>query len=204
MDKVKDGDLATKQQMALLEKLRGIAYFKSFEPRDYSYFEDRYEYPFEYLDQIGIEKVCELIQHGYSRLEISRMLAISSYVFNRWISSDPEYYREVQLARAFTADEDVKRAERALLDIDDEASDAAVKRQVELSKHHRWCASRHDKDTYGSEKKEDKSINNGQQVSYVFNFSGAPPKEKNIIDVEAIRLPKSTIDVNELLVGMDG
>jgi len=181
------------KQLAVLEKVKDIGYFKSFSPYHYSTYSNRLKKPFEFLEEVGIEKVTELVQHGFCITKICQLLGISVFVFRRWMQSDPYYESEIQSAEEFSADHLVYKAEKAIKSADSE-SRFDITKKVELAKHYRWAASKLNKKKYGRQV-EEKQINNGQQVIYNIDLGGKKTTDTTVIDVEPISVKKNKDNV---------
>ncbi|MGH7745310.1 MAG: hypothetical protein ACREQ5_11010, partial [Candidatus Dormibacteria bacterium] len=140
-------DEAVQGQNALLETLRGEPYFRSFNPRAYPLFISRHYKPREYLEQIGVEKIGELIQHGLSLGDICKVLDVSTRVLRCWVFEEPTRIAEIQEARVFAADELVAETRRVANDCNIWPDTDRARLIVSTNQ---WIAERWDKDLYGT------------------------------------------------------
>lgn len=197
---LKDKD--TQDQMRILENVRGNQYFRGFEPRGYDTYQDRLYNPIAYLEDVGIEKIGELVQHGYSLMDISKLLSISSRVMRRWIGSSHDYLDEIESARVFSADEYAHRGLRVL-----EAAPAApeeINRAGKIAEHLRWLASKYDKEMFGTNTLNLKSSHE-EQVTYNFNVDRQPIAPFIEASAKIInKLPKPKLNLADLLTEEDG
>lgn len=160
-------DAAVQQQTRLVEALQSSPYLRSFNPRAYPLYDQRHYRPRDYLDSIGIEKIGELVQHGFSLGEICQLLDISVRVARVWVTSSPKMLKEIEDARLFAADEERATAKAILYDRHGYPDTARAKAIADL---HLWTAERWNKDLYGTKQvKLDATINNA--VSYEFNIN---------------------------------
>lgn len=160
-------DRAVQKQTQLVEALQSSPYLRKFNPRQYPLYEVRHYRPRDYLDSIGVEKIGELIQHGFSPGEICEILDISVRVMRAWITSSPAMIREIDEARLFAAEEERVQAKKVLYDNKAFPDTARAKAIADL---HLWTAERWHKDLYGTKQvKIDANINNA--VSYEFNIN---------------------------------
>lgn len=160
-------DADIQQQTRLLEVLQASPYLRAFNPRAYPLYELRHYRPKDYLNGIGVEKIGELVQHGFSFGEICKLLDISVRVMRVWVTSSPAMMRELDEARLFAADEERAQAKAILYDTKGFPDTSRAKAIAEL---HLWTAERWHKDLYGTKQiKLDANINNA--VSYEFNIN---------------------------------
>lgn len=158
-------DAQVKEQHSQLDVLTASPYFAGFQPRAYSLYPARHYKPRQYLDEIGIEKIGEMVQHGMSLMEVSAILDVSSRVMRTWVQSSKERLLELEQARAFAADEERAQAKRVLYDTRGFPDTARAKA---IADFHQWTAERWNKELYGKSVKVDGNLNVG--VSYEFNI----------------------------------
>jgi hypothetical protein len=121
-----------------------------FDPKIYSGYIDRRARPFEYLDEVGIDKICELIEYGNGVLRVAELLGISSSVLRAWVNKDPARVQKVLLAKQFSGDTFAYKAEEVLMELKDaNAHRSDVMVASKLSDHYRWMAERLDREQYG-------------------------------------------------------
>ena len=160
-------DADIQQQTRLLEVLQASPYLRAFNPRHYPLYQFRHYRPRDYLDAIGVEKIGELVQHGFSLGEICQLLDISVRVMRVWVTSSPAMMKEIDDARLFAADEERAQAKAILYDTRGYPDTPRAKAIADL---HLWTAERWHKDLYGTKQvKIDANINNA--VSYEFNIN---------------------------------
>lgn len=161
-------DAQVKEQHLQLDVLTASPYFAGFQPRAYSLYPARHYKPRQYLDEIGIEKIGEMVQHGMSLMEVSAILDVSSRVMRTWVQASKERLLELEQARAFAADEERAQAKRVLYDTRSFPDTARAKA---IADFHQWTAERWNKELYGKSVKVDGNLSVG--VSYEFNI-GVP------------------------------
>jgi hypothetical protein len=179
-------DAAVQQHHQVLEEVALSPYFRGFQPRAYPAWAQRHKNPRAFLEQVGIEKIGELVQHGLSFGEISALLDISTRVMRKWMQEDIERLREVEEARRFAADEERVEARRIADDVQAYPDTARAKLMVDVRL---WTAERWDKELYGKSLKVDASLTS-KSISYVFNVG--VPAVKQVLEgaFEAVdRLP---------------
>lgn len=160
-------DAAVQHQTRLVEALQSSPYLRSFNPRQYPLYDVRHYRPRDYLESIGVEKIGELVQHGFSLGEICQLLDISVRVMRTWVTSSAAMMKELDDARLFAADEERAQAKAILYNTRQYPDTARAKAIADL---HLWTAERWHKDLYGTKQvKIDANINNA--VSYEFNIN---------------------------------
>lgn len=160
-------DGVIQKQTQLVEALQSSPYLRGFNPRHYALYDVRHYRPRDYLDGIGIEKIGELIQHGFSFGEICQLLDISVRVMRTWISANPRAWQELDEAMRFAAHEERQQAKNVLYDIRGFPDTARAKAIADL---HLWTAERWNKDMYGTKQVKVESTNKNA-VSYEFNIN---------------------------------
>lgn len=171
-------DESVKEQNKLLEEVKASPYLKGFEPRSYALYDDRYFKPLAYLEQVGIEKIGELVQHGYPLQQIARMLDISARVLRKWVQADPDRRLEVEEARKWAADEYAHMAGEVLKEAP--LMSEAITKARALADHYQWKAERFDKETFGT-----KVVQHKGEISAGFTYN---------INIGRDRYPPRTID----------
>lgn len=157
-------DADIQQQTRALESLQASPYLRAFQPRAYPLYDVRHYRPREYLASIGVEKISELVQHGFSLGEICNLVDVSMYVMRKWITQTPGAMKEIEEARLFAADEERAQAKRVLYD---QRAYPDTPRAKAIADFHLWTAERWNKDLYGTKQvKLDANLNVG--VSYEF------------------------------------
>ena len=190
-------DADVQAQHKLLDALHASPYFNGFEPRAYSLYVDRHYNPVAYLEQVGIEKIAELLQHGFFQQEICALLGISTRVFTRWIAASAERMKELESARRFAADSSVMTARHVLEDASVFPDTARAKA---LADHHQWCAERWDKDMYGTKQlKVDATVTNGISYEFNINVRAKAPEVLEGVYTEVAKLPLPDGALQELV-----
>src|SRR6478752_404274 len=96
--------LPNRQVMKAQEEAEAQLYLRSFDPKRYSHYYRRIYEPTAYLDEVGVEKICELIEHGNGVLNVAEALDISGSTLRKWITSDNTRVAKVNLAYTFAGD----------------------------------------------------------------------------------------------------
>lgn len=162
--RMSDDDI--KEQTRLLGALAPSPYLRRFNPRHYALYEVRHYRPRAYLDSVGIEKIGELVQHGFSLGEICQLIDVSVRVMRVWLTSNGGL-KEIEDALKFTSHEDVAQAQRVLYD---PIAFPDTPRAKAIADLHLWKAERYNKDMYGTKQvRLEANINNA--VSYEFNIN---------------------------------
>jgi hypothetical protein len=162
-------DLATQEHHGALEALGASPYFRGFQPRAYPLWAERHRQPVAFLEQVGIEKIGEMVQHGLSLGEVAAALDVSTRVMRKWLQRDVERLREVEEARRWAADEERAQAKAVLYN---HVAFPDTARAKAIADHHQWTAERWDKELYGKSLKVDASLTT-RAISYTFNL-GTP------------------------------
>ena len=172
-------DVATQEHHGALEALGASPYFRGFQPRAYSLWGERHRAPVAFLEQVGIEKIGEMVQHGLSLGEVAAALDISSRVMRRWLQRDRERLLEIEEARRWAADEERAQAKAVLYN---HVAFPDTARAKAIADHHQWTAERWDKELYGRSVKVDASVTT-RAIGYVFNLGPAPePKAQAVLE----------------------
>lgn len=101
------------------------------------------------LDDIGIESICAMIMDDMSYGDIADELNIPKRTLVDWIDVDSARSAKAKQARVKSAAICDLLALRALKEIDDDATSAAVTRQREIAHHYRWRAKTRNPREYG-------------------------------------------------------
>lgn len=164
--------IPNRNELELERKTQAQLYLREFDPKVYSTFYARVYDAEAYLEQIGIEKICELIEHGGSVFEIAERIDLSVRTLRAWIHSKPYYKKEVEDAYKFAADGFAYKAERILKN-----GPYGDKVNAKLSDHYRWLATKLDRERYGESSKQESQAARAP-LSINLNFGGEVPKEK--------------------------
>lgn len=159
-------------------------FMRRFDPKKYSTFYARIYDAEAYLEQVGIETICELIEHGNNLLNIAKVLDISTRTLRAWIGKSQWRRSQVQEAYRFAGDAFAFKAEQTLI-----ASSWGTKEQValagKLADHYRWMATKLDKEQYGEVK--DEKDKGKAPLNINLNFGGeAKQVEKEVKQVKPL------------------
>lgn len=140
--------IPNRKAIAQQAKAEASMYFRDFDARRYAGYVDRMAKPFEFLDSVGIDKICELVEHGNGLLNIARMVDLSSNTLRAWISKDPQRIQKVELAKEFSGDAFAYKAEQVLKSASGgDKSDILI--AGKLADHYRWMAEKLYRVQYG-------------------------------------------------------
>lgn len=178
------------QHQALEEAATASPYFRNFNPRFLSLWDRRHFAPRLYLDEVGIERIGELIHHGFSLGRICELLDISTRIMRKWIAESAVRMQEIEDARAWRASEEVDEAQTLLAEHPD------LDRAKAISDFIKWKAEKWDRELYGKQMKVEGTINHG--VSY--NITLNPKKRDEALAgvfkrVNALPLPEEAPSV---------
>ena len=152
-------------------------YLREFDAKKYPTYYARIFDAEAYLNQIGVEKICELIEHGNCMMHIAKKLDISTRTLRAWIGRDT--WRRTQVAESYTfaGEAFAFKAEEALRSAWG-GSKEEIALAAKLADHYRWMASRLDREKFGETVKQD--ANTGKApMNITLNFGGAEaPKEQ--------------------------
>lgn len=126
----------------------------------------RHIIPEQFLEEVGIRRIAEMLCYGISTREVATYLQISPVLLRRWIKEDPERASYYQTALEIAGEEFAFRAITELEDADIH-SKADVARVTAMADHLRFMAKSFNKDTF-SERKE---IKGTSTAPFVLNVS---------------------------------
>lgn len=180
--------IPSRSELVNNEKAIAQLYLREFNPKNYSMFYSRIADPYGYLDEIGIDKICELIEHGRGHLNVAEILDISSGTLRKWIDLIPAYREKALFAKHCSGDGFAYKAERVLLEAKG-GSKEDILIATKLADHYRWMASRLDKETFGDSKKlDEKSI-----LPMVVNMNFGAEIEKTVVSTQTGKLSEKDI-----------
>lgn len=102
-----------------------------------------------YLNEIGIEIICDMIKDDMSYRDIAQELGLSKTALIDWLDGDSDRTTRARLALRFAAAEAAQKGENVLLELDEDASPAMIVRARELAQHYRWKAKVRNPQEYG-------------------------------------------------------
>jgi transposase-like protein len=110
----------------------------------------RHTYQHEILDEIGIDKIAQMIEcDDLSYSAIAKELGVNKTQLIEWIKRKEDRPARIKEARVASALECDALALQALLEITDDLSNAGVTRQREIASHYRWRAKARNPVEYG-------------------------------------------------------
>lgn len=122
--------------------------------------------PFDYLDDIGIEAICEFICKGHLLIDVAEATNVPLATLNKWAVArghlDHIHDAEKKSAEGFLA-EGQKRLRLARTDFE-------LKKAKEMIRSAQFMAEKKDRGTYGNQKEGKKAA----RTTYVFNIGAAP------------------------------
>jgi hypothetical protein len=161
-------------------RLQSYVTQSGFTPEALYNFPARHIIPEQYLEEVGIRRIAEMLCYGVSTRHVSNYLQISPVILKRWIKEDSErlefYNTALEIAGeefAFKAIDDLENA--------DINSKADVARASAMAEHLRFMAKSYNKELF-SERKE---IKGTTTAPFVLNVS-FDRRDKPTIDLDAI------------------
>lgn len=128
-----------------------------------------------FLDEVGIDKVCERVAAGETLTALSRGLGVPLSALMGWVDADPARYSQFHYARVISAKTWDEKAETAILDAKDPHE---LNRARELANHYRWRAKSIAPKDYGDKvTQEHTGANGGPIVSTAVDLSGLSDSE---------------------------
>lgn len=159
-------------------------YLRRFDPKVYSNFYARIYDADAYLEQVGIEKICELIEHGNSILGIAQKLDISVRTVRQWIGKSQYRQGLIKEAYNFAGDGFAFKAEQVLKD-----AAGGTKEEVSIAKalaqHYEWMATKLSREMYGEVKKDDGG-DKKPVMNIHLNFGGEVKQEEVTVKQDAL------------------
>lgn len=150
-----------------------------FTPESLYNYPARHLIPEQYLEEVGIRRIAEMLCYGISTRKVAEYLGVSPIILRRWIKEDPErasfYQTALEIAGeefAFKAIEELEQA--------DVHSKADVARVTAMADHFRFMAKSFNKDTF-SERKE---IKGTTTAPFVLNVSFDRSKQ-SVIELDS-------------------
>lgn len=148
-------------------------YLRDFDPKRYITYYQRIYDATAYLEDIGIHKLCELIEHGNNILMLAKKLDISGATLRRFLNSRKEYAALSREAFIYAGEMFAYKAEQVLLNAPNDKLE--MSRAEKLAAHYRWMAERLAREMFG-EVKEDKNANRPPAVINLNLVGGVVPE----------------------------
>lgn len=186
MSAITKSQIPNRNELVAEHEEQARLYLRQFDPKRYSTFYKRVYDAEAYLEQVGINTICELIEQGNNILNIAKKLDISTRTLRIWISKSQYYRTQVQEAYRFAGDAFAFKAEQVLLDARG-TSKENTSLASKLSDHYRWMATKLDREQYGESKQLDP--NTKAPLSINLNFGGEAKIEEKLIKAESIIAP---------------
>lgn len=160
-------------------RLQSYVVQSGFTPETLYNFPARHIIPEQYLEEVGIRRIAEMLCYGVSIRHVANYLQVSPIVLKKWIRSDPEKMEFYNLALEVAGEE---FAFKALEDLEnaDIHSKADVARASAVAEHLRFMAKSYNKELF-SERKE---IKGTATTPFVLNVSFDNTKSNRTIDLE--------------------
>lgn len=189
--------IPNRKKMRDEENEQAQLYLRQFDPHNYSTYYRRIYDPYAYFEQIGIDKVCELIEHGNGLLNVAKLLDVSGSTLRRWLNKNDNYRSQVMLAHKYAGNAYAYKAEEALL-----SARFGTKEQIslagKLAEHYRWMATKLDRELFGEVKNNEQ--NNKPPLIFNLNMGGAKEEEK-VINSKALPLVSDILKLQPLEPG---
>src|ERR1700679_1646666 len=135
-----------------------------FNRRAYDSYWDRQKQPWRFLDDVGIDAICEFIMNGFSPMYIKGELSLPLGTIMAWINSDDERKTKYDEAFAINADNEMYEA-RDLLD-NAPLLNEAISKAGKQAEHRRHMAKGFGAKRWGSKL----DVNTSVAVGASFNF----------------------------------
>ena len=166
-----------RKEVAAAHEEQARLFLRGFNPKKYSTFYARIYDADSYLEQVGIETICELIEHGNSIFNIAKHLDLSVRTLRAWIGKNAYRKAQVQEAYTFAGDAYAFKAEETLIDARFSTKEG-ISLAGKLADHYRWMASKLNREQYGEARKED-AANSKPPLVFNVNIGGTEaPLEK--------------------------
>ena len=104
----------------------------------------------EMITAVGIDRICEMIEHeDLAYFDIAKRIGVSPASLMGWLEADHDRSARARESRVRSAQACDRLAQKALEDIDANATSAIVVRQREIAHHLRWRAKARNPREYG-------------------------------------------------------
>lgn len=175
-----------------------IPSLQGFNPRAYPSYWDRQKQPWKFLDDVGIDTICEFIMNGFSPMYIKQQLSLPQSNIMAWINADDERKTKYDEAFAVNADNEMYAA-RDILDNVPWHSEA-ISKAGKQAEHRRHMAKGFGSKRWGA--KIDVNQSTTATVHYNFNIALDDKQKAQVIEGESRRIGVETpqvLDINQLL-----
>lgn len=178
-------------------KMKYCAPLKEFNRWEYPSYQKRLLDPWAYLDEVGIDTICEFILNGVSPREMCRQLNVSQRVVNAWIRADES--RVAAYEQAFQEEADNMMFEGKEILQNTPWQTEAISLSEKRANHLRLMAKGFGSKRWGNKVDVNATVAIG--VSYSFDVGLLPNQKAAAIEGEckAIEQPQETLDINELI-----
>jgi hypothetical protein len=169
-----------------------------FNPRAYDSYWNRRKEPWKFLNDVGIDAICEFIMNGFSPMYIKGQLSVPLGTISAWINADDERKTKYDEAFAVMADNAMYEA-RDLLD-DAPLLNEAISKAGKQAEHRRHMAKGFGAKRWGAKISVDQ--NTTATVHYNFNIALDDKQKAQIIEGESRRIgpePSQVLDINQLI-----
>jgi transposase-like protein len=103
------------------------------------------------LDAHGLEPILEAIESGKWLSQIAQEIGVPKRRLHEWIGETDERANAVKASRMEAGHAFTLKAERVLLDLEKDATNAEVQKARELKSHYHWMAERMNRNAYGTQ-----------------------------------------------------
>jgi hypothetical protein len=178
-------------------KIKYCAPLKEFNRYEYPSYQHRMQDPWGYLDEVGIDTVCEFILNGVSPREMCRQINVSQRIINAWLRADEG--RLAAYEQAFQEEADNMMFEGKEILNNTPMLSEAISLSEKKANHLRLMAKGFGSKRWGS--KVDVNATIGVSLNYSFDVGLLPEQQARIIEGEckAIEQAPAVLDVNELI-----
>lgn len=175
------------------EEAEAQLFLRDFVPQRYDGYYRRLYDPNFYLNNVGIDKIAELIEHGNGVLNVAESLDISGTTLRRWLNADKSRMEKVRNAHVFAGNAYAYKAERVLRNAERGSKDE-ITWADKMASHYRWMAEKLDREMFGVVKESDKA-KSAAPIALNFNFGGDGKSELKTIEHNS----SPTVDVSSIL-----
>jgi hypothetical protein len=170
----------------------------SFNPIGYAGFDQKSIYPWRYLNAVSIDKICEMVLHGWSPKKIAKEVRVSQLTLKAWIEGDDERLAQYNRSLEYQAD----NMQFDALEILDNAPliSEAINKAGKQAEQRRVMAGGFGKSRWGKQLQVDQKT--AATVHYNFNIALDDKQKAQVIEGESRRVgaePLPELDINDLI-----